>query len=45
VSIVGIIAYNYYKLSKQADTEKGQYQMIPLHASSSGFTPSRNLED
>ncbi|KAI8890530.1 TPT-domain-containing protein [Backusella circina FSU 941] len=40
VSIVGIIAYNYYKLSKKQQTEKGQYQMIPLHSSS-----NRNLKD
>jgi hypothetical protein len=40
VSIVGIVAYNYYKLSKKQQAEKGQYQMIPLHSSS-----NRNLKD
>ncbi|KAI7871933.1 triose-phosphate transporter family-domain-containing protein [Mucor mucedo] len=42
VSIIGIISYNYYKLSKEDSNEKGQYQMIPLHNSS---VPSRNLDD
>ncbi|KAG0738695.1 hypothetical protein G6F57_012159 [Rhizopus arrhizus] len=46
VSIIGIIAYNYYKLSK--NQENNQYQMIPLH-SNTNSTPSvltgRNLED
>ncbi|KAI9302805.1 triose-phosphate transporter family-domain-containing protein [Cunninghamella echinulata] len=38
VSICGIIGYNYYKLSKSRQNDKGQYQMIPM-------TMSRKLED
>ncbi|ORZ15894.1 triose-phosphate transporter family-domain-containing protein [Absidia repens] len=38
VSIAGIIGYNYYKLSKSQQSNKGQYQMIPM-------TMSRKLED
>ncbi|ORX61416.1 TPT-domain-containing protein [Hesseltinella vesiculosa] len=38
VSIAGIIWYNYYKLTKQSNNDKGQYQMIPLPL-------SKNLED
>ncbi|KAL9541230.1 hypothetical protein MBANPS3_009234 [Mucor bainieri] len=54
VSIVGIIAYNYYKLSKKNGSEKGQYQMIPMHSSSSNSnlnssstnsSTTRNLRD
>lgn len=44
VSIIGIISYNYYKLSKDQNSEKGQYQMIPLHSNPSSI-PSRNLDD
>ncbi|KAG0185929.1 Triose-phosphate Transporter [Apophysomyces sp. BC1034] len=38
VSIIGIISYNYYKLSKERHVEKNQYQMIPMHL-------SKKLED
>ncbi|KAI9258363.1 triose-phosphate transporter family-domain-containing protein [Helicostylum pulchrum] len=44
ISIIGIISYNYYKISKEP--EKGQYQMIPLHSSDATTSPSqRNLRD
>ncbi|KAI8079709.1 triose-phosphate transporter family-domain-containing protein [Gilbertella persicaria] len=43
VSIVGIIAYNYYKLSKD-NTDTSQYQMIPMHSTNSAST-TRNLRD
>ncbi|KAI8983153.1 triose-phosphate transporter family-domain-containing protein [Pilobolus umbonatus] len=39
VSIIGIIAYNYYKISKVDKVDNTEYQMIPLH------TKNRNLED
>ncbi|KAI7904336.1 triose-phosphate transporter family-domain-containing protein [Cokeromyces recurvatus] len=52
VSIIGIIAYNYYKISKYNSKER-QYQIIPLHSSSSSSTNTsmssntaiRNLRD
>lgn len=51
VSIIGIISYNYYKLSKDKNPENAHYQMIPMHAnaaastSSGHFNTSRNLRD
>ncbi|KAI9282707.1 triose-phosphate transporter family-domain-containing protein [Sporodiniella umbellata] len=46
VSIVGIIAYNYHKLSKNSQhSEKDHpYQMIPLHSPATN-TFGRNLKD
>ncbi|KAI8375789.1 triose-phosphate transporter family-domain-containing protein [Blakeslea trispora] len=41
VSIIGIIAYNYYKLSKKK-SDTMQYQMIPMHSSNHA---TRNLRD
>ncbi|KAI9491361.1 triose-phosphate transporter family-domain-containing protein [Zychaea mexicana] len=34
VSIIGIIWYNYYKMTKAKQTDNAQYQMIPMHNSS-----------
>ncbi|KAI8992164.1 triose-phosphate transporter family-domain-containing protein, partial [Mycotypha africana] len=47
ISIVGIIAYNYYRIFKQ-QPEKVQYQLIPMHppaSTTSAANSNRKLRD